>query len=294
MANHEMALACAATGIAAAALAQELLKRRPKEYEPAEERRRIFLRASSPVFRESEPVVDWLGPIYGRLLRSTLERTARALRILAEDDWRESEWIACRHIPWVAVAALAGTAFGWVFGWPFGLALGFALAASAPLVIVRGLVRRSEDWVADVRGRMPYALDLMALVMEAGGDTLHGCLRLTAGENSRHPLGSEFSRLVASIEQGSSTADALGRLSERLGDPDVREVTVAMTAAEVSGMPLKECLRSVAERLRVRQVQWTEKASEQAKVHIIWPTMVIMGACLAIIVAPAVLGAVIE
>lgn len=80
-------------------------------------------------------------------------------------------------------------------------------------------------------------------------------------------------------------------MSRRLGDADVAEVTLAMATSETRGLPLRESLRAVAARLRTRRVQWLEKASEEAKVHITWPAMVVMVACLLIVIAPVVVNA---
>jgi len=99
---------------------------------------------------------------------------------------------------------------------------------------------------------------------------------------------------VKGIEHGSPAAEVLADASRRLADPDVAEVTLAIATSESRGLPLKESLRAVAARLRTRRVQWLEKASEQAKVHITWPAMVVMLACLLIVVAPMVISALAE
>jgi pilus assembly protein TadC len=130
----------------------------------------------------------------------------------------------------------------------------------------------------------------MALVLEAGSGTLFDCLEFGADENAGNPLGEELRRAVHGIAQGAPAAPVLAEISKRLGDRDIAEVSLAIAMSETHGPPLKDTLRAVATRLRTRQTQWLEQASERAKVNIIWPVMLVMVACLAIIVAPLLLG----
>ena len=249
------------------------------------------MRARSATYRRFEPLVCGVAAHLGRLVPGPVATVGRALDALAEDDWRPAEYVAARLLQLAPVVALAVAVAGWMSS--VEVAAGVALLAvlAGPLLVASETRSRAARRVTQLRARLPYTLDLMALVLEAGGGTLFDCLRLGAVENPGHPLGDEFRRVVQGIEQGAPPGDALADVSRRLADPDVAEVALAIATSESRGLPLKDGLRSVATRLRSRRVQWLERASEQAKVHITWPAMVTMVACLLIIVAPVVIGA---
>src|SRR5262245_882346 len=86
-------------------------------------------------------------------------------------------------------------------------------------------------------------------------------------------------------------AEALAEMARRLGDPDTRDLVQAINTSEDRGTALESTLRDMSEQMRQRKVQWMEKAAEEAKVHITWPAMVVMVACLIIVVAPMLLAA---
>jgi Flp pilus assembly protein TadB len=190
--------------------------------------------------------------------------------------------------------AITGAALlaDWHSGPTAGLVMLLALLALASAFVAKEVRDRAAARMRAIRGRIPYTLDLMALVLEAGGGTLFDCLRLGAEENAGHPLGDEYRRVVNAIEKGVAPTDALGEMTRRLAAPDAAEVNLAIVTAETRGLPLRDALQSVALRIRSRQVQWMERAAEEAKVHITWPAMTVMVACLTIVVAPFLVNAV--
>jgi hypothetical protein len=96
------------------------------------------------------------------------------------------------------------------------------------------------------------------------------------------------------IDQGVSQTEALRGLGQRLGgridDADVYEMVFAINTAEERGTRLKETLTDLAEQMRHRRIQWLERAAEEAKVHITWPGLLVMVACMLIVAAPLVLS----
>jgi tight adherence protein C len=65
----------------------------------------------------------------------------------------------------------------------------------------------------------------------------------------------------------------------------------AIIEGEALGTPLADTMRTQAEQIRLKRSQWAEKAAEESKVALVFPAMIIMVACLAIVVAPFILGA---
>jgi tight adherence protein C len=76
-----------------------------------------------------------------------------------------------------------------------------------------------------------------------------------------------------------------------MADEDSKDLIGAIIQGETLGTPLAKSLRVQAEQLRLKRSQWAEKAAEESKVALVFPAMLIMAACLAIVVAPFVLSA---
>jgi Flp pilus assembly protein TadB len=256
-----------------------------------ERRRRLQLRESSGSYRWLEPLVDLLAGWNARAWPARLAPVQRYLELVGPAAWRAEEWLALRQLESVPTLFI-GLALGWwLFDMSWGVLLGLALLAGTPEVLLWGLRRRALRYRALVRTRLPYVVDLMALMLEAGATSLT-CLRKAAEENAGHPMGAELGRVANTVDQGQARAEALVAMADRLDDEDVREVVFAINTAEDRGTPLEAALRNMAEQMRLRRVQRMEKAAEEAKVHITWPAMVVMVACLIIVVAPLVLAAI--
>src|SRR5262249_31100084 len=108
--------------------------------------------------------------------------------------------------------------------------------------------------------------------------------------NRAEAVGEELGRVCRAIDQGSPQTDALRGLSRRIDDADVYEMVFAINTAEERGTRLKETLSDLAEQMRHRRIQWLERAAEEAKVHITWPGLLVMVACLIIVAAPLILS----
>jgi pilus assembly protein TadC len=148
---------------------------------------------------------------------------------------------------------------------------------------------RARRYRIAVRNRLPFVVDLMALMLESGA-IFRECLETAAEENRDEAVGEEFSRVCRAIDQGIPQTEALRGLSRRIDDADVYEMVFAINTAEERGTRLKETLSDLAEQMRHRRIQWLEKAAEEAKVHITWPGLLVMVACLIIVAAPLILS----
>ena len=286
-------IAVVGSGAAVSLLALYLM--RPANLEASasliEERRRDRLRRRSFVYREFACLVQWAADRVQRLMPAKVQSLGSALKTLQEDDWQPEEFLAVRLFELVPALAIVGALMTFVSGPQAGAGLTVVLLIAAPTLVVRAAVQNAHRRTRAVRSRLPFTLDLMALTLEAGGGTLHQCLRLAAEENRGHALGEELTRALHAVGRNVRVVDAFGDWSTRYSDPDITEVADTICSAEERGSPLKECLRGLAARLRIMQTQWVEKASEEAKVHITWPTMLAMVACLVMIVAPILIGA---
>jgi tight adherence protein C len=170
----------------------------------------------------------------------------------------------------------------------------FIVAAAVPLyqiVCVQSLNTAVLERTEQIRRRLPFAVDLMALMLEAGANFSH-VLETVVRENRGHPLGAELADVVRQVGLGSPRAEALSRFERRLHDQDVTDIVFAINKGEELGTPLSKILRSQADRMRLKRAQWGEKAATEAQVRIAFPGMLVMLACLLVILAPIILPAI--
>lgn len=259
--------------------------------DPIEQRRRKILRGRSKTYQWFEPMVDELAGVAGRRFPVTVEKLNQALPLLNPLPWTGEEFVAIKMVEGMG-AFFAGTFLGHVlFGEFVAPVIGLLAAVTTPRIVINGVLKKADHYRATVRNRLPFAVDLVSLMVLSGA-TLRACLKTATAENRSHPLGDELARVWVGMDNGLSQADALRSMAARVNEPDLTEVaTVLIAADEKGGKELPAMLDRMAAVLRTRRVQYMERASERAKVMITWPGMVIMVACLLIVAAVFVLPA---
>jgi Flp pilus assembly protein TadB len=83
---------------------------------------------------------------------------------------------------------------------------------------------KAERRVGEVRARLPFAMDLMALLLEAGAGTLRECFERAGDEHRGQPLGDEIRRTLFGVEKGADTADMLRAMDRRFVDARLDEL----------------------------------------------------------------------
>ncbi|MBL9094361.1 MAG: type II secretion system F family protein [Planctomycetaceae bacterium] len=259
------------------------------EFESA---RRIELRKGNSAYRWFEPVVDELAAMYRKrggkkleALRTQLVAAGVAL------PWKPEEFMAVKLVEG-AIGGMFALLFGVMIGSPiFGLALGGITAFFLQRNAVGDVAKKASKRVSLVKRRLPFAVDLMALMLEAGGGLLDG-LNTLVRDLGNHPLGQELAIIVSEINLGRSLHESLTRFQQRVPDDDVAELVFMINKGNEFGTPMAQTFRLQAEQMRLKRSQWAEKAAGTAQVNIVLPGMVIMIACLIIIGAPFILEAV--
>ncbi|MEN9556821.1 MAG: hypothetical protein RLZZ232_3107 [Planctomycetota bacterium] len=142
-----------------------------------------------------------------------------------------------------------------------------------------------------VRARLPFAVEMMALLMESGGVDILEALRTAASENSGHPIARKFQKLLIAENRGANLAEALRAWSGDSADEDIQEFALALRTSIERGTPLQSTLRSLAGQFLQRRLQRLERAAEETRVHITWPGMLVVLSCLMIVAAPFILAA---
>jgi tight adherence protein C len=263
-------------------------------FHPFELQRREELRAGNPIYRWFEPVIEELSALFKKHPPVPLDDLQHNLLVSRERlPWRPEEFLATK---WLEAVAAGGTLFLilWLAGWgKLAVVLGVTVAVVYGMLMPKTMRDRGIRRMARIRTRLPFAVDLIALTMEAGGG-FQECLETAVEENgSDHPLTEELAEVLRQISLGRPRKEALQSLQQRLADDDVNELVFAINKGEELGTPLSAILREQADQMRLKRSQRGEKAAAEAQVNIVFPGMVVMIACLLVVIAPIVLPAVL-
>jgi tight adherence protein C len=260
---------------------------------PFERQRRDELRRGNTIYRWFEPLIDEIAAILRRRERPSMTVLGHSLIAGREKlPWRPEEFIAAK---WLEALLAGGVLFVilWLAGWStVAVVLGLAVTILYALLTPKAVRDRAKKRLGRIRIRLPFAVDLISLTMEAGGG-FQECLQTAVVENGEHPLTDELAEVLRQISLGRPRNEALRALQDRLQDEDINEMVFAINKGEELGTPLSAILRDQAEQMRLKRSQRGEKAAAEAEVNIVFPGMVLMIACLLIVIAPIVLPAIL-
>lgn len=253
--------------------------------------RRNRIEKGNTTFRLFQPLVDELAGFkpMGSLVKfptiqKHLESGADPL------PWKAEEYVAAKAMEGVVMALLIGGILGWLLGSTIGVMAGLLSWLFIVTALEGDLKKRVRVRVAKIERDLPFAIDLMALTMEAGA-TFRDSLKTVVHEMRKRSVGQELGRIQTSLSRGQTLIESLEQLQERLPSESIKEVTFAIAKAEELGTPLSQIFMNLAEQMRLRRSQWAEKAAGKAETMINFPALMIMCSCLLIIIAPFVLSA---
>jgi tight adherence protein C len=190
--------------------------------------------------------------------------------------------------------ALGGLLLGAVFG---GAAIGpggvllFSIALSGigfilPDFAVSARARSRKD---QIRAELPDALDLMAVSVEAGMGFDGAIAKLT--EHMAGPLADEFALTLSEIRIGESRQDALKKLADRTGTPELSSFVRSIIQADQLGISLGRILRVQATDSRLKRQAAAEEKAMKAPIKMLFPTVLfIFPAMFLVILGPAFLN----
>jgi tight adherence protein C len=190
--------------------------------------------------------------------------------------------------------AILGLALGAIFG---GAATGpggvlfcsIALAGLGfigPDFAVSAKARSRKD---RIRAELPDALDLMAVSVEAGLGFDGAISKLT--EYMHGPLADEFALTLSEVRIGESRPDALKKLADRTGTPELSSFVRAIIQADQLGISLGRILRVQATDSRNKRQAAAEEKAMKAPIKMLFPTVLfIFPAMFLVILGPAFLN----
>jgi Flp pilus assembly protein TadB len=254
----------------------------------ARERRRLQLQ--NPWFSLFENSVVVLARLNLQLRPGKCSKLARADAELA--PFSPAEFLALCQIRGLAAGTLVAAAAP-ILGTTLSSAFFFAALTTFAVssFFVRRQLRLALQNQQLIRARLPFAIEMMALLIESGVPTILEAIRTTATENNGHPLAHRFQKLLAAEARGADLSSALREWAQDTADEDFEEFSFALRTSLDRGTPIRDTLRSLAAQFLQRRLQRLERAAEETRIHITWPGMLVVLSCLMIVTAPFILAA---
>ncbi len=190
--------------------------------------------------------------------------------------------------------ALGGFVFGLILGANFGnagtaLLFGVALGALGwigPEYIVTSRARRRRE---EIRAALPDALDLLAVSVEAGLGFDASITKIT--EHMEGPLSNEFALMLGEMRVGEGRADALKKMDQRVGAPELSSFVRSIIQADQLGISLGRILRVQAADTRLKRQAAAEEKAMKAPIKMLFPTVLfIFPSMFIVILGPAILN----
>lgn len=247
------------------------------------------LRRVSLMYRVFQPAIQLLARFNRGMFRESLPEIQRELQAaglprfwLAEEYLGRAELIALFLTP-VYVYFLFG-----LFG-----AAGLWMSILGTLVTAWLLRRRLAGLAAErlklIKRRMPFLLDLLSLLMEAGSTFLRA-LAQAVEEFEGHPVAAEFGRVLMDMNLGKTRQEAFAAMRDRLSDDEITSIIGCILQGEMLGTPLAGVFRTQADVLRIKRIQRAETLAGEAGVNMLLPAVLVMAATVLIIIGPFMLN----
>ncbi len=141
----------------------------------------------------------------------------------------------------------------------------------------------------DIIMNMPFAVDMLALSVEAGLDFVAAMAKVIE-KAKPNPLTEEFENVIKEIKIGASRAEALRNLAWRIDLIQISSFCATLIAADSVGASIGPILKALALEIRQKKSSEVEKAGATAATKILFPMMfLIIPSVLLIVFAPIVL-----
>ena len=140
-----------------------------------------------------------------------------------------------------------------------------------------------------IQAELPDALDLLSVSVEAGLGFDGAITKLT--EHMEGPLAEEFALSLGEMRIGESRSEALKKMAERVGSPEMSAFTRSVIQADQLGISLGRILKIQASEARNRRQATAEEKAMKAPIKMLFPTVLfIFPAMFIVILGPAFLN----
>lgn len=202
--------------------------------------------------------------------------------------WTAEEYLGKLEIISLLMAPAYLYAFVEMMGWA-GSVTAIVMIFVTGWLLRRRLAARARLRLLQIKRRLPFLLDLLTLLMEAGSTFLQA-LAEAVEQFGDHAVGYEFGRVLSEINMGKGRTAALEAMRDRLSDDEITSIVGSIIQGEELGTPLARLFRTQADVLRIKRTQRAETIAGEAGVKMLLPAVLVMASTVLIILGPFVLG----
>ncbi|MGE5192086.1 MAG: type II secretion system F family protein [Deltaproteobacteria bacterium] len=247
------------------------------------------LRRQDLLYRVFHPLMQLLARFNRVAFRDYLPEIGREIQAAGLSRfWTAEEYLAKLEIIALLMAPAYLYASVEVMG-PAGTVMAFVLTIVTGWLLRRRLAARARQRLLAIKRRLPFLLDLLTLLMEAGSTFLQA-LAEAAEQFADHAVGYEFGRVLSEINMGKGRTGALEAMRDRLSDDEITSIVGSIIQGEELGTPLAKLFRTQADVLRIKRTQRAETIAGEAGVKMLLPAVLVMASTVLIILGPFVLG----
>lgn len=247
------------------------------------------LRRVSPIYRTFQPVVRLLARFNRGAFPATLREMAREIQAAGlSRAWLPEEYLARCELIALLLTPLYVYIFVSLLDWP-GIVLAVCGVLLTAWFLRLQLASKARRRLLEIKRRMPYVLDLVTLLMEAGSTFLRA-LDDAVHEFSGQPIAVEFGRVLTDMHLGKTRTEAFHAMRDRLSDNEITSIIGAILQGESLGTPLAQVFRTQADVLRIKRSQRAETVAGEAGVNMLFPGVLVMVSSVLVILGPFILN----
>ncbi len=247
------------------------------------------LRRISPFFRTLQPLVQAFARFNRGAFVEQLPEIGREIQAAGlARFWTAEEYLARIEIQALMLLPAFVYACTQVMG-PAGIVMAIMFTILTGYLLRRRLRNTARYRLVLIKRRMPFLLDLVTLLMEAGSTFLQA-LKEGVDEFREHPVGVEFGRVLGELNMGKGRTAALESMRDRLHDDEITGIIGAIIQGEQLGTPLARIFRTQADVLRLKRSQRAETLAGEAAVKMLLPGILIMASTVLVILGPFMLS----
>ena len=247
------------------------------------------LREQSTIFRVFYPLIVILAASNRALFQESLPTIDREVQAAGLSRfWTPAEYLARLQV----IALILFPAYFYIcldLMGTSGVVSAVMLAGLTWYFLRKRLSSQAHKRLFQIKKKLPFLLDLVTLLMEAGATFLQA-LKEGVDEFRGQPVGVEFGRVLAEISMGKSRTMALESLRERLSDDEITAIIGSIVQGEVLGTPLAQVFRTQADVLRIKRTQRAETIAGEAGVKMLLPGILVMASTVIVILGPFLLS----
>lgn len=247
------------------------------------------LRRAEPIYRMFQPVISIFAKLNRAGLPGSLPEIRRELQAAGKSRfWLPEEYLGKIQLQAILLFPVILLVTYVLFGGDAPL-LAVILTGASVWLMRRGLTKAAKKRLLAIKRRMPFLLDLLTLLMEAGSSFIQA-LKQAVTEFEGHPVATEFGRVLADMNMGKARTEAFDNMRERLADDEINGIIGAILQSEALGTPLASIFRTQSDVLQVKRSQRAETVAGEAGVNMLLPGILIMASTVIIILGPFLLN----